>query len=275
LITLDQLKQHHDFDASNDAIRAAIATASADQRRLVGFLSRYVDWNGYFGCGVACLAGKIGRCRTLFLDPDEAVPALADRSVHVASYFFDAARDEFDDSATAHRDSHRTLAQATIRGVLDYYGIDDEEARELAAEPAWLAALNAGVSTGYGLGTPDDRASVFRAMGYHLGSEVLADEEFTILDKTLRKQCKPLVRDLLQRKVSIAGQEHIAYYWIGIHSGHGGGVEADHFEWALEGARRAVRYTDDAHDEEMEGHMVEGFKAFAADHTAFFAAVNT
>ena len=46
---------------------------------------------------VASLAGKIGCARHLFTDPAEPFLPAADRNVLVASYIFDAARDEFDD----------------------------------------------------------------------------------------------------------------------------------------------------------------------------------
>ena len=42
---------------------------------------------------------------------------LADRAAEVASDFFYAAIDEFDDRSTPWRDTHRTLAQATLKGV--------------------------------------------------------------------------------------------------------------------------------------------------------------
>src|SRR5688572_20616291 len=92
---------------------------AADPRRLCRFLARYASWNAVFGSGVSALSAKIGRSRSLFLEPGFALP-IADRSVLVASYFFDAARDEFDDRDTKHRDTHRCLAQATLWGCLDW-----------------------------------------------------------------------------------------------------------------------------------------------------------
>jgi hypothetical protein len=107
------------------------------------FVGRYAAWNGLFGAGVAALAGKIGHSRRLFLERAEPISALADRSVPVASYFFDAARDEFDDRDTAHRDTHRCLAQALLKGIIIAYG-----RRERTECLRQRAPLRARVATG-------------------------------------------------------------------------------------------------------------------------------
>ena len=272
-ITVSDLRGAYDFSASHALVRRAIADSLADGPALLRFIGRYISWNGWFGGGVSELAAKIARGRDLFVDPQEPIAACADRSNHVGSYIFDAARDEFDDSATPYRDTHRTLAQATIRGVAEYYGLV-ERADELLAEPAWLTALNRRVGEGYGLGTPDTPEAVFGAMGYHMGSEILADEEFTILDKTLRERKPKLVDHLLQHRVRVADAEHAAYYWIGIHSGLGGGVEMEHFEWALGGVREGLRFVEADRRAALREAAMAGFRAFAADHTEFFEKVS-
>ena len=67
----------------------------------------------------------IGDKKNLFQDP--SVPAIvADRSNYVASFVFDAARDEYDDHIQAHRDTHRCLGQATIMGMADFFKVDLE-----------------------------------------------------------------------------------------------------------------------------------------------------
>lgn len=278
-ISLDQLHALCDFDAREAMVRDTLRAALTDPVGRVRFLGRYTSWNGFFGSGVATLSGKIGRCRRLFLDPGQPIGALADRSVFVASFFFDAARDEFDDRDTVHRDTHRCLAQSTLKGMIDHARAAghlgaDAEINALLAEPAWLHALNARVAQGYGNGTADDLAAVFTCIGYHLGSELLADQEFSTIDSTLRSEAPQLVEHLKQTKVNIAGQDHVAYQWIGIHSGHGGGAEADHFEWATQGARLALRFVPEARHADLMKHLQSGFTAFARDHLEFFQRVN-
>lgn len=280
-ITIEELKGLSSFEDAEARVRAALAEALRDPADFVRFFGRYTSWNGFFGSAVATLAGKIGRCRGLFLDHEQPVQQLADRSVYVASFFFDAARDEFDDRDTVHRDTHRCLAQSTLKGLIDWHagrGVasfgDVAALNDLLREPLWLRTLNAQVAHGYGAGTPDDLPAAFRSMGYHLGSELLADQEFSLIDQTMREGAPDMTAFLRQHKVNIAGQDHVAYQWVSIHSGHGGGAEADHFKWATRGVRLAFRFVDPALHEDLRREIHKGFRAFAADHEEFFTRVN-
>ena len=280
-ITSQSLRELVDYEAEGENVRAVLGTAMADPVRLVRFFGRYISWNGLFGSGVAALAGKIGRSRELFRE--EGFPAVvADRSVLVASYFFDAARDEFDDHDTEHRDTHRCLAQANLLGMLawaqeakDVAWLGDEaQSAGLFRDPMWLVGLRQRVGVGYGVGTPDDLPAIFRAIGYHLGSEVLADQEFSVIDETMRKEQPDIVSFLEGRSVTLAGQSHLCYQWLRIHSGHGGAAEADHFAWATRGAELAFEYVPRALHEPLREALDDGYREFARDHRTFFDRVD-
>ncbi|MCQ4165862.1 hypothetical protein [Tahibacter harae] len=279
-INRGELESLVNFSAQERLVYEAISQALGEPRQRLRFLGRYTSWNGLFGSGVAALAGKIGRARRLFLDPDEPIHALADRSVYVASFFFDAARNEFDDHDSVHRDTHRCLAQALLKGVLLLEAAqlpalsDPHSANVLLAEPEWLLQLNQKVARGYGAHSEDDLPAIFHAIGYHLGSALLADREFSLIDETLRRTAPELVQHLLATRIAIAGQEHVAYHWIALHSGHGGGMEADHFEWATQGARLALRFTPEAEHPALKRALIDGFISFAQDHRRFFEQVN-
>jgi hypothetical protein len=111
-------------------------------------------------------------------------------------------------------------------------------------------------------------------MGYHLGSEVLADQEFSTIDHTLRERRAALVAHLEAFSFDIGGQAHNGYYWLRIHSGHGGGVECDHFEWAVQGVHKAFAWVPEAARPAYEAALLEGFARFEADHATFFARVS-
>jgi hypothetical protein len=201
--------------------------------------------------------------------------------VLVASYFFDAARDEFDDRATPYRDTHRCLAQATLAGLVEHVVARGESSwadpahveRELD-DPPWLVDLRARVARGYGVATPDDRPAIFHSIGYHLGSELLADREFSVIDAELRERQPDLVKDLSERQITIAGQPHRSYQWLEIHSGHGGAAEHDHFEWAVEGVTMAFRFTPQAERPSLERELLTGYRTFAEDQREFFDRVD-
>ncbi|MEO5625176.1 MAG: hypothetical protein ABIQ70_04100 [Dokdonella sp.] len=278
---MNELRALTDFPAHEVLVASTVNGATSSTDKLLRFLVRYASWNGFFGSGVATLAGKIGRCRGLFSDPNEPVVALADRSVLVASYIFDAARDEFDDRATEYRDTHRDLAQATLRGLIHFSracapatAVSDEVLNQVLADPAWLQALSARVAQGYGAFTQDLRETIFTSIGYHLGSELLADREFSLIDTALREALPDVVAYLSEHREQVGEQDHVAYQWIAIHSGAGGAVEEDHFRLALEGVNFAFRCVPQPMHEELRRHLHYGFQNFASDHHQFFSHVN-
>jgi hypothetical protein len=277
-ITEKRLRQIVDFDEDRMLIRHALSEVleSKVPEKLVRFFARYISWNGFFGAGVATLAGKIARARRLFVDPEEPFVPAADRSVLVASYFFDAARDEFDDHESRERDPHRNLAQAFLKGLVreTLSAATTARCNELAADPLWLTALNGAVATGYGAYGHDDLPTLFSAMGYHLGSEILADQEFSIIDQILSSKDSALVQRLRTATEQIGPVAHNAYVWIEIHSGTGGAAEADHFAWATQGVNLALGYVDPALREELCNQTERGFLAFANDQREFFNRVN-
>jgi hypothetical protein len=105
-------------------------------------------------------------------------------------------------------------------------------------------------------------------MGFHSGSEVLADQEFTIIDAFFRGRRPELVRAMESTRVEILGQKHDAYYWVRIHTS----VEADHFDAALAGVNKALRfYAGGTEGEAVKLWVLEGFAEFAAVQAAFMA----
>jgi hypothetical protein len=285
-ITTDELTALCDFAGLTARVNDPLCAALPDAEQRLRFFGRYASWNGFFGSGVATLSGKIGRAHGLFRDAAEPIDALADRSVFVASFVFDAARDEFDDHETVYRDTHRDLAQAFISGLIHFVhagphaaGFSErdpqfERLNQLLAEPEWLRTLNAHVATGYGAFLPDIHASLFQAIGYHLGSELLADREFSLIDRTLRQKLPQLVEFLRGHRETIGGHDHCAYQWIAIHSGDGGAVEEDHFAKAIEGANLALYYTPAELHVELRERLHDGFRLFDSDHRTFFSNVN-
>jgi hypothetical protein len=126
------------------------------------------------------------------------------------------------------------------------------------------------VHLGYGLGEKLSEERLFGAMGFHVGSEILADQEFVIIDRTLRRDRADLVRALEGMKVELLGQKHNAYYWIRIHTG----VEAEHFDAALKGVNNALRfYAGPSEADEVKGWILAGFREFADVQGAFMAAL--
>jgi len=259
------LQSHH----GNEALEAAFASASAPPAFL-SVLGRYVQFNSAFGPGLANLSGEIAARQGLFRDAAEPVRFLADRAAEVASDFFYAAVDEFDDRATPWRDTHRTLAQATVKGAGRFFGYEPARLNDVVRINAGTEEGMRRVWEGYGVGRPLPDAELFGAMGFHVGSEILADREFLIIDRVLRARRPDLVAALEAMKVEILGGQHNAYYWIRIHTG----VEAEHFDAALQGVNKALAFYAGPDDPAaVKAWILAGFGRFAEVQSGFMAAL--
>lgn len=269
LVSEATLRSLVDFEAARQRVRDRLAPLT-EGAALLRFFVHYASWNGHFANGVSALSSLLGSSRNLFREA--GFPrAVADRSNFIASYFFDAARDEYDDHINPARDSHRCMAQAALISMKDFFQLPDAALEE--DEPPELVAVNDGVLAGY-TGQPaaaEGRAAqAFWAIGYHLGSELLADQEFSLIDEHLRQHQSTLVHHLMRSTVTLAGGTHRCYAWVGVHSGHGGGVEADHFDYALEGAHSALRFLVGTEPAVAAQALNNGFRAFERDHASFF-----
>lgn len=246
--------------AGNDALRAAFEGAIAHPPALLNVFCRYIQFNGAFGPGLANLAGEIAARQELFRDEDEPVRLISDRAALVASDFFHAAVDEYDDRATPWRDTHRTLAQACLKGMGGYFGFSPEKLNLMLSLNASTHDAMAKVLSGYGIGAKLEDRRLFEGMGFHAGSEVLADQEFTIIDKLLRGKLPEMVHALEGMRVQVGPEKHKAYYWISIHTS----VEADHFDAALQGVNNALRFYAGPNDlQTVKGWILDGFSSFA------------
>ncbi len=254
----------------HERLRNAFEQAGGDPARLLSVFGRYIQFNSAFGAGVANLAGEIAARQGLFRDADEPVKLLADRASVVAADFFFAAIDEFDDRLTTWRDTHRTLAQAALKGMGAHFGYAPAQLDDVVRLNAATETALGRVWQGYGVGMRLADAQLFRAMGFHAGSEVLADEEFNVIDAVLRARQPALVAALQGMKVELAGQKHDAYYWIRIHTS----VEAEHFEAALRGANQALRfYAGPDSIDAVRTHILAGLAEFATVQRDFMAAL--
>jgi hypothetical protein len=131
-------------------------------------------------------AGEIAARQGLFQDKDEPVRILADRAGRgcVGLLLRGRRRVRRPRDALARHPSH--AGQATLKGMGTFYGYTPVQLNDvLHVNPATEDAIDL-VWEGYGVGANLEEARLFRAMGFHTGSEILADQEFVVLDKALR-----------------------------------------------------------------------------------------
>lgn len=221
--------------------------------QLVAVLAHYVEFNAPFVAGGASLAGSIAARRELFADINGR-----DKSVEVASKIFAAVIDEFGDRTLPATPSHRALALNFLEETAEILGYGPGRLEELARPTRATQRAAKQVLKGYGVNqVKDEEQSLCQAIGFHMGSEMLAKKEFALLDAFLRNRYPDLVSHLEKRR---------AYFWIQRHT-H---VEAEHFDSALLAANLALEYyTGEEKKTRAKERILEGFDGFAGVQETF------
>lgn len=254
-------KKRFNFSELDETAASTIRLAVQNPVSLYLFFQRYTYFNGYASAVIARLASSIGMSRYLFKNSELLVTEEADRGMEIAAQVLAAAADE----GVSGTPVHRALAQLTLKTVGNYAGLSVEERNEFAKIPAWLQEIVDAVISGY-QGTPGDIASLIRAMGFHLASEMLGDREYALLDTIVRHENHGIGFDRYLREqaepVKIQGHKYTAWSWIVIHSRHDGcGVEAEHCDYAIAALNMSVRYLSGS-DQQIQDWVLEGFAAF-------------
>jgi hypothetical protein len=198
------------------------------------FMSRFVQYSSPSGWSQAVLAGSMALRSDIFRDPSEH-PAFGDRSVDVASGVFHGAIDEFGDREVGGI-PHRRMALALVKEMAAHFEVPPDQAGRIMRGHAPTNEAVAGVLEGYGVGRSLEDREIFHGFGFHLGTEIVADDSFNVIDRHLRTHFPDLVARLSATAVRIGDHEIDAYTYVSRHTT----AEGDHFEAALAVVDRAV-----------------------------------
>lgn len=249
---------------TNEAnIEATIELAAVSPVGLYYFMQRYAHFNGYAGSLVARLASSIGLSRDLFNQTGVAVTDRADRGMDIAAKVLAATIDEHADCG-AQQITHRTLAQIAMQSIGEYAELSERELNQIAETPEWLNDVVRDFIAGY-QGKVEDLEALATALGYHVGSELLADREYSLIDKVVRYTHRGEGYDayVQGKQVEVAGKRLSPWYWIVVHGKHNAaGVEADHFQLALDALNQMVEYRPES-AETILGWASKGFLDFS------------
>lgn len=265
------IAERFDFERLNALVVDSCRVAAQEPLALYRYMQRYTHFNGYAGSLVALLAGSIGASRELFMDPATEVVDEADRGVTIAAHVFSATIDEHHDKS--YRVTHRMLAQAMLKAIGDFAGLSAEERNRMADKPQWYLDLIQGAIDTYP-GRVGDVKALFQAMGCHCASELLADREYSLMDRVIRKEHgdRGFFRYFKEssKHVEIAGASLNTYCWIPLHGEHAkSGVEHDHFEAAVKAMDLAAMYRPEPR-ELLRQWVLEGFQAFVDAQQGLF-----
>lgn len=250
-----------DFEQIETTVTSTLRLVVKDPVSLYLFFQRYSHFNGYASAMIARLASTIGLSRYTFSNPEMIVKEESDRGMDIAAQVMSAAADEGANGTPV----HRALAQLTVRTVGDYAELNDTDRNKFADIPDWLKQIVQEVIFIYE-GKIDDEASMVKAMGFHMASEMLGDREYALLDMVIRHENKGIGFDrYLKQKAKpalINDHRYTPWSWVVIHSRHDGtGVEVEHSEFAVSALNMAVRYGS-ASEKQMKAWAEEGFRAF-------------
>ena len=250
-----------DFEQIETTVTSTLRLVVKDPAALYLFFQRYSHFNGYASAMISRLASTIGLSRYTFSNPEMIVKEESDRGMDIAAQVMSAAADEGANGTPV----HRALAQLTVRTVGDYADLNDTERNEFANIPDWLKQIIRDVISIYE-GKIDDEASMVKAMGFHMASEMLGDREYALIDMVVRHENKGIGFDrYLKQKAKpalINDHRYTPWSWVVIHSKHDGtGVEAEHSEFAVSALNMAVRYGS-ASEKQIKVWAEEGFRAF-------------
>ncbi|MGA7935136.1 MAG: hypothetical protein WCA35_16430 [Kovacikia sp.] len=261
LFSESYLKNEFNLADLDQTVTSTLRLAVQNPETLYLFFQRYTYFNAYVSALISRLASSISLSRYLFNNSELLVKEEADRGMEIAAQVMSAAADEGTDSTPI----HRALAQLLLKTVGDYAELSANKRNEFAKIPAWLNQVIDGVIENY-QGTPGDIASLIKAMGFHLASEILGDREYALLDMVVRYENKGIGFDryLLEKapRVKIHGHVYSPWTWVAIHSKfEESAAEAEHTECAFNALNMTARYCSEPEQQILEW-VLQGFTTF-------------
>lgn len=230
---------------------------------LVCFLHRFLHFNDALAARVPFLAGLIHLHPELFADPGDIEEFCRRRNARVSAYIAEAANDEYR-MTSAGTLVHQRLSQLFFKAVLEHYAMRGSDFDKAHPMPQAVATLLDEARTRF---FDDARLeTVCRAIGFHVGLEFYADQEFNLVDTYLRHRHEGLMAALLGR----FDGEPAAYLWMSLHTV----VEVGHYRAGLAAVEDAVRFCVPREmAPRVQEWILEGLAAFADLQRRFYECV--
>jgi hypothetical protein len=216
--------------------------------QLTQFLHRFLLFNDALAARVPFLAGRLHLTQGLFATPGEGPAFSRQCNGTIAAYVAEAASDEYRMSPSQNL-VHQHLSQNFFDAALAFLDEDPTRFDESHSLPAPIQTMLTEARTT--LLESADPHELLAALGFHIGLEFFANEEFNLVDVWLRAHHADLV-SALER-----GEN--AYLWLAIHTV----VEIHHYRAGLEAVKAATRFCTMAEAETWVPDLVRrGFEAF-------------
>jgi hypothetical protein len=225
---------------------------------LLCFLHRFVLFNDALAARVPFLAGLIHLTPNLFLDREVDEEFCRQCNGRIAAYVAEAASDEYQMTEQQIL-VHQYLSQQFFLGALDHLGQDGKSFdRRFPAPDRVKALLGEARERHFSSRGPEQ---LFAALGFHVGLEVFAHQEFNLVDAWLGERHRALV-DYLRRSA--------AYRWLSIHTV----VEITHYHAGLKALKLALdTYRNPEERPRMTACIRDGLASFIDLQARFYEAI--
>ncbi len=227
--------------------------------QLTRFLHRFLLFNDALAARVPFLAGRLHLTQGLFAMPGEGPAFSRQCNGTIAAYVAEAASDEYRMSPSQNL-VHQHLSQNFFDAALAFLHEDPSHFDQANRLPeAIQAMLNEARTTLLESARADQ---VLAALGFHIGLEFFAHEEFNLVDKWLREHYAELVGTLER------GDN--AYLWLAIHTV----VEIHHYRAGLEAVKSATRFcTIEEAETQVPALVRQGFEQFVNLQRRYYGAI--
>ncbi len=268
MITLENFQTSLDIASINHVMETSCKEATTSPKALYLFMQRYVQYGRIFSTSVPTLAGTIASSH-IFQDPTCPIQVHANRSMDVAAKVLAASIEEFTDPRTGV--SHGTLSHALLDKLAEYADLSNVEINQISQSQSWLSGILSFVETAY-TAESNNLESIVKAIGFHVATETVGDDEFSIIHAVLFSQnCdRNFSRFIRNNKVTFPQGRVSPWYWIVIHgTNYTQGVELKHSAEAFAALNYIAKYCD-ASEKQIIAWAGQGFSDFAYIQTRFF-----
>lgn len=240
----------------DDFIRTKLAKVKTDDD-LVEFFRRFALYNQSFPGGVLSLAGAFHVRDDIFRDVNDPISDNRDRSLVIASHIAFVAEDEFALKNRTHRITHRMMAQDVVKEAISYAGWSVKQFNDRFMDETEYRQKASALKNGYRLGKYNTDRDLFSGLGFHLGSERLADIEFNAVNDLMKNHFPEFVA---QANQSTGSTGVPVYGWISVHTS----VEVDHYDYSMKAAIDSLTFYNEHEISQKDAYneIINGFDEF-------------
>lgn len=250
-------------EAPNNKVVQGQLDAIDSDNFLLRFLHRFVLFNDALAARVPFLAGLIHLTPNIFLDLEADDEFCQQANGRIAAFIAEAASDEYR-MVNGRNLVHQRLSQVFFRAALAHYGIDGKTFDRAHPVPPLLQELLSEARRKYF--EARDPEQIFLGLGFHVGLEFFAHEEFNLVNGFLRSRHPRLVASLERKTEDVS-----PYLWLALHTV----VEIEHYRAGLEALNAAVKYFHRPDETPRATALIkEGFAGFIGLQRRYYESIH-